>query len=90
MSEEELSTWQKKLFGWVIVAVLGGNAGAMINFNTEKARSDPFTGTQGEELSRDISRINAIQQTMLHRMGIREQDNRDLKQLIEAHLRRHP
>jgi len=89
MSEEEFSGVQKRLIGWILIAVLGGNAGAMLNLGTSKVRSDPFTGTQVRELEHQVNKIDAIQQTMLHRMQRREEQDKELQRLIENHLRRH-
>ena len=90
MSEEEFSSVQKKLIFWIIVAVLGGNAGAMLNLGTSKVRSDPFTGTEAREMQRQLNKVDAIQQTMLHRMQNRERDDREILQMLQEHLRGHP
>ena len=90
MSEEEFSGVQKRLIGWILIAVLGGNAGAMLNLGTSKVRSDPFTGSQGRDLQKQLNKIDAIQQTMLHRMQEREREDRELSKLVREHLRRHP
>ena len=89
MSEEEFSGVQKKLIGWILIAVLGGNAGAMLNLGTSKVRSDPFTGSEGREMQKQLNKVDAIQQTMLHRMANREREDRELQKMLREHLRRH-
>jgi hypothetical protein len=91
MSDDEFTGLQKKILGWLLVAVVGGNTGViLLNKTSPDMRSDPFTGSEGRELQKQVNRIDAIQQTMLHRMQRREEDDRELADLIEQHLRRHP
>ena len=79
MSEEEFTNWQKKLFAALLVAILGGNTLGFLNMRNSDVRSDPFTGTQGRQLQNELATINAIQQTMLHRMATREREDRELE-----------
>ena len=91
MSDEEFSGLQKKLFLWLFVAVLGGNAGVIaINKSNPQSRADPFTGAEGKELERRIDRIDAEQQKMIWRMVTQEADSTECQKTIQDHLRRHP
>jgi len=70
MSEDEFSNMQKKLLGWLLVVVLGGNTGViLLNKSNPDMRSDPFTGTDAKELKEDLMKYtdNAF---ALHRLQI--------------------
>ena len=90
MSDDEFSSWQKKLFAAIIIAILGGNAGFLLNKTTPQARNDPFTGTEGREMEHRLDRVDAIQQTMSFRMAQREEQAKECRQQLDSHLRRHP
>ena len=90
MSDEEFSSWQKKLIAAIVIALVGGNAGFLLNKTTQDARYDPFTGTEGREMEHRIDRVDAIQQTMSFRMAQREEQAKECRKQLDSHLRRHP
>ena len=88
MIDEEFSGIQKKLFLWLFVAVLGGNAGVIaLNKANPESRADPFTGTEGKELERRIDRIDAEQQKMIWRMVNQETAATECRKTLQDHLR---
>ena len=56
MSEGEFDSVQKRLIGWLLVAVIGANSSilALNKFGTPDLRSDPFTGSDAEELEAEL------------------------------------
>ena len=83
--------FDKKTLAYVLILVMSGNAGVvLLNKTQPDLRADAFTATDAKELKSEIKLIYSIQQTMLHRMGERERADKELKSLVEAHLRRHP
>ena len=90
MSDDEFSSWQKKLFAGIFVAILGGNAGFLLNKANPDMRNDPFTGREGREMERRLDRIDAEQQKMIYRMLRREEDAKECRDMLQTHLRRHP
>ena len=88
MSDEEFSGIQKKLFLWLFVAVLGGNAGVIaLNKSAPESRADPFTGQEGKEFERRIDRIDAEQQKMIWRMVNQEAAATECRKNLQNHLR---
>ena len=82
--------FDKKTLAYVLILVMSGNAGVvLLNKTNPELRADSFTGTDAKELKSEIKLIYAIQQTMLHRMAERERADKELKNLVEEHLRRH-
>jgi len=91
MDNEGFSGIQKKLFLWLFVAVLGGNAGVIaLNKANPELRADAFTGQEGKELERRIDTINAEQQKMIWRMLKQEAASTECRKTLQDHLRRHP
>ena len=87
---DEMS-FDKKTLAYVLILVMSGNAGVvLLNKTQPELRADAFTATDAKELKSEINLIYAIQQTMLHRMSERERADKELKNLVEAHLRKHP
>ena len=89
MSDDDLDAIQKKIFGWVIVAVLGGNAGFILNAVSPETRNDPFTGTEGAAMELRLDRIDAEQQKMIYRMGKIEAWGEKCRDRVNEHLRNH-
>ena len=55
MSEGEFDSIQKRLIGWLLIAVLGANSGViLLNKNSPAMRSDPFTGADADELKAEL------------------------------------
>jgi len=77
-----LSSWQKQAIGWIIVVVLGGNAGAMLNLS--RSTSD------GEALEHRVDEIYAVQRTMIHRMSQQEKWRDRCRDRVNKHLIGHP
>ena len=98
---EEAIASVKKSVVWMVLAgsVAGGSVGSL-----GLLRVDPFTSKDGAVVKDDIkevkqrifrmeSRINeiySIQQTMLYRMGEREDMADETTQLMNNHMRDHP
>ena len=59
MSDEDFASWQKKLYAWIVVAVVGGNMGTLLNAFNPGIRSDPFTGTAGAALERRVDTLES-------------------------------
>ena len=91
MSDEEFSGIQKKIFAWLLIAVLGSNAGMLaLNKANPQFRADAFTGQEGKELESRINRIDAEQQKMIWRMVKQEAAATECQKTTQDHLRRHP
>lgn len=54
MSDDEFSGIQKKIIGWILIAVVGGNTGVILLNKQYVVRADPFTGHDADELREDI------------------------------------
>lgn len=95
MSEDEFNSLQKRIMGWLLIAVLGGNTGViLLNKSSPEMRSDPFTGSQGKELRNQISsienrmdRVEAEQGKLIYRIDQSEAWQKDCRQLVQEHLR---
>ena len=90
MSDEEFGSWQKKLIATIIVAIVGGNVGFMLNKTTPEVRHDPFTGKQGRDLEHRIDRIHAEQTKMIWRMQQVEKKCAQCTIKQQDHFRMHP
>ena len=65
MSEGEFDSIQKRLIGWLLIAVLGANSGViLLNKNSPAMRSDPFTGADAEELEAELK--NYVEQAFIN------------------------
>ena len=80
----------KKLWIAVLLAVLGGNASGLLNILTPTVRNDPMTGSEGRRIELEVHRIDAIQQLMQYRMSVREEQDRELLDMLKQHLKGHP
>jgi hypothetical protein len=90
MSDEEFNSWQKKLVAAIIIALVGGNAGFLLNKTTSDARYDPFTGSEGRAIEHRLDEVYSIQQTMLFRMEQMEDYSAECRIRLRDHLRQHP
>ena len=79
----------KKLWTAVLLAVIGGNATGLLNVFTPTIRNDPMTGTEGRQIQLEVHRIDAIQQLMQYRMKVREEQDRELLDMLKQHLKGH-
>ena len=68
MSDDDFAAWQKKLYVWIIVAVVGGNAGTLLNALNPNMRSDSFTGADGALLERRIDTLEADLGVVIYRI----------------------
>ena len=59
MSDDEFSAYQRKIVIGIILAIIGGNVGFVLNKANTDVRADPFTGTQGTELERRIDELES-------------------------------
>ena len=90
MADDDNTLTPKRLYLALLIAVLGGNTGSIINSITPTVRSDPMTGTQGKELIKELHRIDKIQYLMDSRMKQRESQSRATLELIRQHMQAHP
>jgi hypothetical protein len=76
MSDDEFSGVQKKIMAWLLIGVLGGNALVItLNKANPDMRSDPFTGTDAEELEADM-RSYIDHKFVIHKLQIPPQATR--------------
>ena len=90
MSDDEFSSWQKKLVAAIIIALVGGNAGFLLNKSTSEVSYDPFTGTEGRAAEHRVDRIDAEQLKMIWRMQQVEKQCKDANEAMQEHFRIHP
>ena len=92
MGDEEFSAWQKKFIMWVFVAIVGGNAGTLLNAVNPDIRSDPFTGADGMEHEQRLDVLENHMGLSAFRMQLCESYHTECKnklEKIEEHIRRH-
>ena len=88
MPDDELDKLQKKMFAWVLAAVIGGNAGTVFNAITPKVRNDPWTGTQGMVHEQRLDRIESFVELSRWRMVQCEEFHKECQaRLIEIDKR---
>ena len=86
---DETGVTTKRLWIAVLVAVIGGNTTGILNRLNPNVRNDPMTGTQGRYLEKEVHRIDGIQQTMLFRMMVREEEADEILDLLRSHADDH-
>ena len=87
MSDDEFSSIQKKLIGWLLVGLLGGNSVVMLlNKNNPDMRSDPFTGSDAKEMETRIRQYIDFRERK-HHLSIPPEPTRDRVRAIEQWIR---
>lgn len=74
--DEEFNSWQKKLIAAIFIALVGGNAGFLLNTTTPDETR--------------IDNIDSIQQIILFRIERQEEWHSECKNTVQDHLRSHP
>ena len=90
MSDDEFNSWQKKLIAAIIIALVGGNAGFLLNKTSSDGRYDPFTGAEGKEMEHRLDRVDTEQQKMIWRMNQVENCCDNCREKTQDHYRAHP
>jgi len=87
MSDDEFSSIQKKLIGWLLVGLLGGNSVVMLlNKNTSGMRYDPFTGEDAKEMEARIRQYIDFRERK-HHLSIPPEPTRERIRKLESWAR---